>query len=240
MWIAHICFSPCGETKRIATHFYTKCGGVFYDFTDPAVRDGFDASVKYQLIVLSLPVYSESVPDVMKDWLKRLGAERYVLNLAYGGKHYGDAAAIAADLVGTDKVVAWSVTVVKHCYCEGDVPIDFSLYDPIVDKVNGGDMTPCPVPHVKANPFAHFFPKKRARINVSIAIDPAKCVHCGECVRRCPVRAITPEPAITKACIRCKLCVKLCPVGAIGWTMTPLLVKYLENRKSAGAVVRTR
>ncbi|MDP3130097.1 MAG: 4Fe-4S binding protein [Bacillota bacterium] len=240
MWIAHICFSPCGETKRIADHFYRKCGGVFYDFTDPAVRDGFDLSVRYQLIVLSLPVYSESIPDVMKPWLKRFHADRYVLNLAYGGKAWGDAAAIAAECVGSDKVIAWSVTTVKHCYCERAVEIDFSLYDPIIAKINGGELTPCPVKHVRSNPFAHFFPKKRARFNVAISIDLTKCVHCGECVKKCPVKAITPEPAVTKECIRCGLCPKLCPVGAIKWTMSPLLVNYLKNRKTAGAVIRTR
>ena len=51
---------PCGETKRIAAHFYAKCGGIFYDFTDPSVRDAFDVTVKYGLMVLSLPVWSES------------------------------------------------------------------------------------------------------------------------------------------------------------------------------------
>ncbi|MFA5006555.1 MAG: 4Fe-4S binding protein [Candidatus Izemoplasmatales bacterium] len=240
MWIAHVCFSPCGETKRIAAHFYAKCGGIFYDFTDPSVRDAFDVDVKYGLMVLSLPVWSESVPAAMKPWLKRFKAKRYVLNLAYGGKAYGRAPAIAADLVGRDKVVAWSVTAVKHAYCEGEVPIDFSLYDPIVAKVNGGDMTPCSIPRLPFNPFAFLFPEGRAKANVKIAIDLEQCVRCGECAKRCPVRAMTDEPAIGKGCVRCGLCAKVCPVGAIEMKLSPILQSYLKNRTTAGAVVVTR
>lgn len=240
MWIAHVCFSPCGETKRIATHFYAKCGGVFYDFTDPDVRDAFDADVAYGLMILTLPVWSESIPALMKPWLKRFRAERYVLNLAYGGKSYGKAPAIAAGLVGREKVVAWSVTAVKHAYCEGDVAIDFSLFDPIVAKMNGGDMTPCAIPRLPHNPLAFLFPEGRAKANVRIAIDLEKCVRCGVCVKRCPVRAVTKEPAIGPDCIRCGLCAKVCPVGAVAMDLSPILEGYLKKRTTAGAVVVTR
>jgi ferredoxin/GNAT superfamily N-acetyltransferase/flavodoxin len=56
-----------------------------------------------------------------------------------------------------------------------------------------------------------------------IAPDPEKCVRCGRCVRDCPARAVTMEPAAAdgcpvvepKLCESCQRCVGFCPAGAL-------------------------
>jgi NAD-dependent dihydropyrimidine dehydrogenase PreA subunit len=240
MWIVHIFFSPNGETEKIARHFYEKIGGLLYDFTDSHVRDGFDIGIRYQLAVLSLPVYGGDIPAPMRQWLCTIDAERFILNFTYGGKHPGNVPSRVVRTIGKDRVVAWTLTVVRHAYAEGDVPIDFNLYASVLAKVNDGDLSSCSPPKNVLDPFSRILPNLRARWNYRLRIDEKACTRCGACVRTCPVSAIDPEKGIGSACIRCGRCVARCPKGAIvarrGWIMN----LYLHRRKAAGAVVVTR
>jgi ferredoxin/flavodoxin len=51
-------------------------------------------------------------------------------------------------------------------------------------------------------------------------IDANRCIHCGTCVKACPVGAVDVEtPRIdTGRCILCFGCVNNCPTGAHSWT----------------------
>ncbi len=47
-------------------------------------------------------------------------------------------------------------------------------------------------------------------------IDPALCIHCGQCSDACRFQAISPEFAVSPiSCEGCGLCARLCPVNAI-------------------------
>ncbi len=51
-----------------------------------------------------------------------------------------------------------------------------------------------------------------------IICDIKKCIKCGTCAKKCPVKAITlkPYPEIDKRkCIRCFCCMEVCPVHAL-------------------------
>jgi NADH:ubiquinone oxidoreductase subunit F (NADH-binding)/(2Fe-2S) ferredoxin/NAD-dependent dihydropyrimidine dehydrogenase PreA subunit len=76
----------------------------------------------------------------------------------------------------------------------------------------------------------HIFEKKcRAKVCkplIKYTIDPVKCIGCGACERRCPVKAISPQGEMVTSikgskneirgidpavCIRCGLCIETCP-----------------------------
>ena len=55
--------------------------------------------------------------------------------------------------------------------------------------------------------------------------EPTLCVHCGECWRYCPARAISRETRGLSfnydTCIRCYCCIEVCPHGALSARETP-------------------
>ncbi|MEI7900642.1 MAG: 4Fe-4S dicluster-binding protein [bacterium] len=82
------------------------------------------------------------------------------------------------------------------------------------------------------------------RSNYRAVIDPAKCVSCGLCNTRCPVKAIAKdENAKSKVarakCIGCGVCVIKCPTQAIKmetvseaeWFQTPASMAEWEERR---------
>ncbi|MDO4929907.1 MAG: 4Fe-4S binding protein [Bacteroidales bacterium] len=66
----------------------------------------------------------------------------------------------------------------------------------------------------------HWFRGRRCGTSFSPTVDPARCVGCGMCVKRCPAqvfdlenrRATVVRPAF---CLQCHHCVEKCPRGAI-------------------------
>jgi ferredoxin/GNAT superfamily N-acetyltransferase len=73
-----------------------------------------------------------------------------------------------------------------------------------------------------------------------IAVDFAKCIRCGRCVKECPAKAILMEesgPAINpKVCESCQRCVGFCPTGAMqvpGKPAEPYRAMSYEDFKAA-------
>ena len=70
-----------------------------------------------------------------------------------------------------------------------------------------------------------------------IIVDEEKCIRCGVCTKKCPVKAITlkPYPVINKKkCIRCFCCIEVCPRHALYLKETSirkLLRKMKRSRK---------
>ncbi|MBN1375418.1 MAG: 4Fe-4S binding protein [Dehalococcoidia bacterium] len=69
-------------------------------------------------------------------------------------------------------------------------------------------------------------PSLAASSSFTAEIDTSECIGCDNCIRKCPMEAISIEDDIAqvdkKRCIGCGLCVRSCPTGAI-------LLKKREN-----------
>lgn len=64
--------------------------------------------------------------------------------------------------------------------------------------------------------------KKTALTRGHVTIDPAKCIACKTCQRKCPTQAIVVEPKEKSweidrlRCIVCNCCVETCPTKCLG------------------------
>jgi hypothetical protein len=61
--------------------------------------------------------------------------------------------------------------------------------------------------------------KLNMHANVSPFVDLDKCISCGECIKNCPVKAISYEYGKAKInseiCIGCAMCIAVCPTKAV-------------------------
>ena len=63
-------------------------------------------------------------------------------------------------------------------------------------------------------------PAKQCKALTAPGIDPAKCVGCGICAKKCPAEAIsgqrkTPYAISVVKCVRCGICAEACKFNAI-------------------------
>ena len=51
---------------------------------------------------------------------------------------------------------------------------------------------------------------------VDIYLDQEICIECGQCIKNCPVDAISDDFVVdNETCTRCNTCIEVCPVDAI-------------------------
>ncbi len=62
----------------------------------------------------------------------------------------------------------------------------------------------------------HVCDAMECRALVDVKLNTDKCIHCGLCIRTCPVSAIGPDFKVDNAkCTRCNSCIEVCPKKAI-------------------------
>ncbi len=110
------------------------------------------------------------------------------------------------------------------------VPDDVNLLTELGTKIKQGSL--CGLGQTAPNPvlstFRYFMDEYTAHVEehtcpalecgplVDVALDQDKCIECGQCIRVCPVDAVSGDYVIDNSvCTRCNSCIEVCPKDAI-------------------------
>ncbi|MBU1093970.1 MAG: 4Fe-4S binding protein [Firmicutes bacterium] len=238
MKITHIYFSPNGETKKIALHFHEKLDGNLVDFTNPVVRNAYDFNQNHDLIILSIPVYSQNIPYPLRSKLKTLKTKYLLLNLSYGGFSYGNMLKKIERQFSQSTLIGYSVTPVGHIYLHQKVDLQISLYNQLIKQILDQSFEPIKVKFKFPHIFAQFFEKKRTQFNYRLSVDLESCINCGLCIEQCPTESITETIEFKDSCLKCGHCESICPTHAIHAQQSFLLKQYLKKKQKTSVIIR--
>lgn len=232
---AMIFFSPTGTTKKILHAFFSGL-----EITNPSIMDLTHVSgrnrnietIKEDIAVIGMPVYEETIPEVVVDTLRRINGkgQPIVLIAVYGNIGFGitlkELEAIASN--AGFKVVAAATFIGEHSFSNEGVSIakgrpdnnDLSkarefgmeIKNKLVEINDFKEVRKLQLPG--SLPFmARVLPKNSAKFFTKDPIaDLSKCNLCGACVKVCPMSAIEEKTLKINSdkCLRCFACVKKC------------------------------
>lgn len=214
-------FSPTGGTEKVARIIADEWGRetTTIDLADSG--NDFSASKinENDHVVIALPVYGGSVPQVALDRLTQIDGNgaASVLLCVYGNRAFEHALAdmqIAAEACGF-RVVAGIAGVAEHSIArqygagrpdaaDAERLRDFARQ--IAEKGAGLATMPGDASDRSGG----------ASVNLLVPKPGRGCTRCEACVRLCPVGAIDPASlkADPRRCIDCMRCVSVCPSNA--------------------------
>lgn len=232
---AQIFFSPTGTTKKILHAFFNGL-----DIAKPSIIDLTHVSgrnrdieiIKEDIAVIGVPVYEETIPEVIIDTLRRIKGKGQpaVLIAVYGNIGFGitlkelEAIASNAGFI----VVAAAAFIGEHSFSNEDVSIaegrpdnidlckarefGMEIKNKLVEATYLKEVHNFQLPG--SLPFmARVLPKNSAKFfTKDPVVDLSKCNQCGACVKVCPISAIDEKTLKINSdkCLRCFACVKKC------------------------------
>ncbi|HPJ23340.1 MAG TPA: 4Fe-4S binding protein [Bacillota bacterium] len=234
--IYHIYYSPNGESKKIALYFHDQIQGQLIDLTFTN-EDEFTDGLFGDLLILTLPVYSQNIPFPLRKILGRLHFKYTLINLTYGGFSYGNVLRHVQNLLKPSIVIGYSITPVKHAYIAQTIPIDMSQYLPLINRVLSDEMHKVKVPK-RLGFFPTFIEKQITDFNYRLIFDRSLCNNCGLCISNCPTSAIAYPISFPKSCLRCGRCVQVCPKQAITGQKSIFVKIYFHKKQKANVIIR--
>lgn len=219
-------YSNTGQSKSVAAYLADRLG---YPLADME-RDCRDC---YENLVLVFPVHCQNIPDLVKDFLKKVTVLNLTVIAAYG-KMWGGNVLHEIQQNYRKNIVAAAYIPTRHAYLDRDEPFrDFDRLMPIIEKVQ--NPSPISLPKVFKNPLADIAPKLRSRLGLRIT-KTEDCCGCNLCGEHCSFGAIKRGTTNGK-CIRCLRCVKLCPRQALKVSLGLPLRLYLRKKKTNRIII---
>ena len=217
---AVVYYSNTGQSRSVAEFLSNQLG---YALTNIEAVD----LEKYENLVLVFPVHCQNIPDLVKDFLKKITINNLTIVATYGKMCPGNVL-YEIQKKYHKNVVAAAYVPTKHSYIEeDDVFNDFDKLNLLVDKIKNPSTVQLPKRY--KNPFANFFPKLRSIVGLKI-VKTEDCNECNICGKNCSCGAM--KNGMTGSnCIRCLKCVENCPNHALKVQKTFWLKVYLGKKK---------
>ena len=214
--IVLVYFSPTGNTRKSLEAMAEPFGGAT-DVVDLTVDESPVRTFgEEDVVILGTPVYGGRIPSVARARLAGIRGQgtRCLAVVTYGNRHYDDALLELADLAREQGfVVAGAAALVgRHTYGEiqterpdsADLAADRAFAVRALSEGAHEFVIPGNRPYRDGGSGGKFRP-----------LTSDACVHCGLCVRTCPVHAIADDcVTIADTCLACFRCIRNCPKGA--------------------------
>ncbi len=212
-------FSVSGQCMRLAQRL-----GSALDAEVQSIHRENKAHCETAVIVF--PVYCQSVPAPVKQFIMELESDNVALVAHYGRKNHGNALWEAAR-IAKGKVIGAVYLPAGHSYLLESEEVVFPHFERFVDRIKEPETIV--LPKEKKSIWAGVFPEWRSRVGVKIKVNN-NCSKCGQCEKTCPMGAIS-QGKITNKCIRCLACVRTCKKDALEVNYSPFLKMYLQKAK---------
>ncbi len=235
MKIVNVCFSPNGETRRIADYFTNQLNVEIHDLTLKPTRDKFN-DFSGDFLILSLPVYSQNIPVPIRDILPKFKFRFAIINLTYGGYTYGNVLREIGKSIDST-IIGYSVSSTKHSYIGNEAMLDYSSFEPLIQRLKNQITEHVNVPK-RVKIYPSFLERWLTDITYRLSFNPDLCTKCGLCKSNCPTDSISPNIEFPKTCIKCAKCVNICPTGAIQGKKSLFVQLYFLKKKRTGVIIR--
>ncbi len=212
-----IYYSNTGNSQAVAAYVGKSLGW-------ETVRLQDEEATAFDKLVLVFPVYCQSIPSQVSDFLRRITVRSLVALATYGKMSYGN---VLWEIGRKYRLplVGGAYLPCRHSYLKGDEAFaDFDRLDFVTGCFERGkEITVSKSPK---NPFAGFFPVLRSQLGVKL-VRKQDCAACSAC--RCE----------RKTCIRCLRCVYACPQGNLDFRLSFFMRWYLRKKKVTDLVIYT-
>lgn len=223
---AVVFYSNTGQSKRIATYFAN-------ELEFPLIDMEMSGSNKYQNLILVFPVHCQNIPDIVKNFLRKVAVTHLTVIATYGKMCCGN---VIYEIQKNycPNIVAAAYIPTKHAYIDSDDSFcDYAKLLEIVEKIKNPSIIK--LPKLYKNPFADLFPKWRSRVGLRISKN-SNCNDCNICTEHCSHHAIC-KGNINSDCIRCLRCVNICPQSALTVKIGFPLKLYLKKKKENNIII---
>lgn len=221
-------FSPTGGTKIVAQYVAKYLDITALDLTSYKSRSDFDYTQKLEYTILLFPVFSQNIPNPVKELIRNLNTKNIIIISTYGRMGMGNVLYEVQQLIQS-LVIGGAYIPTKHTYKDNDYFIECDKLEELLNRVKNKIITLVIFPKLRKHIFANFYPNLRSKIGVKIN-RTENCNNCSSCNNVCPTNSID-NGKINSNCIRCLSCYYNCPCDGLTIKYSKLLKMYLKKDK---------